>query len=927
MVDEDVDVLGYIQHKGWEIQKRERSEIVLRVCPLCERKPKKRNDRNFYINEESGLWNTYCCGEKGNLLSLKYVMGDIELIQPGFAGSASSEGAKMSERLRRARGSSFRGGKPPPAGIARKFHERLTSNAVPAAVEYLIRQRGFTKDTIKRFQLGVARRGYCNTCNGIASLDDQDLCPQCGTAAKKPYELIAIPYFQSGQILNFKFRSFTGEKRFEKWDGAPTSLFNADSMDGHYKTVIITEGEFDAITVAQLGYDAAVATGSAGKNIEDDWMDRLAFFDEVLIGYDSDKAGIDGAEKVATKLGRYRCRRIEWPLKDANQCLIAGMSQQEIQTYIDAAASYKVHQVKPFSDFGQELRDLKKQGPKAFGLQTRWRGINRLYGGHRGGEVIVYTGDTGCLDGDTVIQINRAGNGTKTTMRQLVHMFNGGIASGKQWAAWIPTYIQSKTEDQWWGLAKVIRAVDAGKQPTLIVEFSNGSTLVGTADHRVISGDAEIRFDQLRIGDVVQCKMPRARSTKQSRKSLYRQIAGLRRHPNATNPKSRHSPYRVPYHRLVMEAFKNEISIEDYITLLRSNANLSELKFLDRRSVVHHIDLNVNNNSIKNLEVLSQSDHRRLHGNAKSFGLRKLGMCSVTRISDGGLRDTYDLTIAGTQNYIANGIVTHNSGKSTFTTATALDLAAGSTSTGRAGVGVLIASFEMSVRDIARKLVCMHSDIGFKDMTEAELDRAINEVAGMQLFFVDQYGSMPLQELEDAIEFGVRRHGLWYVVLDHLHFFLEAKPDTERFVIDFTMRRLKSLALKLDICIAIVVHPAKLRTTREGKTCKVDLNDLKGSSEIKKAADIVTRVWRPRAEDRNDDVPPYAEITTLKCRSEFGCEDSCVLDFNPFSLRYEYSAGLLTGKQLTGGSGRKKKPDRFDHAKAAAGDVDNDIEY
>lgn len=616
------EVEDYIDRKGWDIQKRERSELILKVCPLCGKTPKARSDRNFYINKDSGLWHTYCCDRKGNLFTLKKEMGDLDLAAPSFAGYGTKEAAMLTERIKKARGKTWDGYNLPRPDSETRYANRLWSGEAPGALDYLQQDRCLSEATLREFGFGVARRGKCPQCEETTSLGDGDVCPVCRCVVPNAREMIAIPHRVDGRVVNFKFRTFgSAEKFYGRWTDAPTVLFNADSLDGEFKQVILTEGEIDAVTISQLGYKQVVSTGSAQKRLDDDWVEKLALFDDVLIAYDADGAGDEGATKVAEALGRYRCKRVLFPLKDVNDCLRAGITTEEIRACIDGAASYQVNAVKPFSAYADDLRELKRNGRVIFGRQTKWRGVNSIMGGLRDGEVTVVTGDTG-------------------------------------------------------------------------------------------------------------------------------------------------------------------------------------------------------------------------------------------------------------------------SGKTTWTTAVAWDQARGDGAE-RPPVGVLIASFEMPIRDTCRKLVCMESGSGFREVSEAELESAILTLSKLKLFFVDQYGTMPIADLRDAIEYGVRRHGLWLIVIDHLHFFLDCKPEEERFHIDQTCRTLKAWALKLGIHIMLVVHPAKLRVAN-GKEQKVELNDLKGSSEIKKAADSVVRVWRPRGDDRNKDVPPFAEIATLKMRSEFGREDETVLSFDPDSLRYEY---------------------------------------
>jgi len=74
---------------------------------------------------------------------------------------------------------------------------------------------------------------------------------------------------------------------------------------------------------------------------------------------------------------------------------------------------------------------------------------------------------------------------------------------------------------------------------------------------------------------------------------------------------------------------------------------------------VHHKDKNTSNNTLANLEILTKSQHRFKHSYYPKPILSKVK--SITKI---GIEDTYDIVCkAPHHNFVANGIVVHNSGK------------------------------------------------------------------------------------------------------------------------------------------------------------------------------------------------------------------------------------------------------------------------
>ena len=130
----------------------------------------------------------------------------------------------------------------------------------------------------------------------------------------------------------------------------------------------------------------------------------------------------------------------------------------------------------------------------------------------------------------------------------------------------------------------------------------------------------------------------------------------------------------------------------------------------------------------------------------------------------------------------------------------------------------------------------------FRDLSRQDLEEALTLISRLPVYFIDVYGAIGISELKNAIYYAKRRHGIKFIILDHLHFFLKYSGDHERQAIDQALRDIKSWAMDLDIHIVFIVHPTKL--TYDNKV--VHLNDLKGSSGLKQIPDNVLSIWRPR---------------------------------------------------------------------------------
>ena len=113
------------------------------------------------------------------------------------------------------------------------------------------------------------------------------------------------------------------------WVGTPNGLFGMKVFNGGGKRLVITEGELDAMSVAQAMYDkyqrwypvVSIPSASATKELLEarEW---IRTFDEVVLCLDADKAGEEATEKAIKIVGIDKVKIWKPPFKDANEVLI-----------------------------------------------------------------------------------------------------------------------------------------------------------------------------------------------------------------------------------------------------------------------------------------------------------------------------------------------------------------------------------------------------------------------------------------------------------------------------------------------------------------------------------------------------------------------------------------------------------------------------
>lgn len=204
------------------------------------------------------------------------------------------------------------------------------------ALEYLRVQRNLTDETIKHFGLGY----------------DQDK------------HAIAIPYFKRGELINIKYRfidpkdiKYVQERKTELW------LFNDAGLElGRTKHgILIVEGEFDAMSAYQAGFQNVISPGS-GKDSYGVWLEMIDNIPKVYIAYDNDKPGRDAALKFAERVGFEKCFEVMYPseTKDAND-YFKKYDPSQYRELIKSARPFYKHQFKGLVDIIQEMRSDKTE--------------------------------------------------------------------------------------------------------------------------------------------------------------------------------------------------------------------------------------------------------------------------------------------------------------------------------------------------------------------------------------------------------------------------------------------------------------------------------------------------------------------------------------------------------------------------------------
>lgn len=281
---------------------------------------------SFMVSPEKGIWHDFSSGKGGNVFS--FVMevegldfkgalellarkAGIDLVQ--YQGNRSVQSSKFKDRLYEV------------LALAAKFYQVQFSKNQPA-IEYVFKQRAFTKDTALAFQLGYAPNTGDALLNFLTQkgFSEKEITAAGLTAKRYRGGLqdmfrgrLMIPLSDAqGRIIGFTARLLDDQPNAPKYINTPQTVLydkgrhvyglhlakEAIRKSGY---VVMVEGNMDVIASHQAGVAQVVAT--AGTALTEMHLKTLKrFTGDVRAAFDQDRAGQAATERsipIAAKVG------------------------------------------------------------------------------------------------------------------------------------------------------------------------------------------------------------------------------------------------------------------------------------------------------------------------------------------------------------------------------------------------------------------------------------------------------------------------------------------------------------------------------------------------------------------------------------------------------------------------------------------------
>lgn len=325
----------YLASKGWEF-KESGGQLVAKTCPKCGD-----GKGHFYMDPEEGAWFCHKCQERGNLVTLRRDLGDLD----------RESSRKISTNPPRPKVA------PVATTVVDKYHAAFLASS--EAQGYMT-GRGFTLDTCKAHRIGF-KPGW-----------------------------VGLPTFRDGKCVVIKWRSLPpAEKTFRREPpGAESLLYNGDVLKTNPKEVIVAEGEMDALALLQAGFPHVVGIPTGASSLPEECVVPLKKVRKVFLVYDPDPAGTRGAEEAARRIGAYKCYRVAMPGMDVNDFFQARNTADDFRQLLADAMPFEEPWVLTFDDVFVERAKRQAAGEQA-GFRIGFGPLADLIGVFRPGNVYI----------------------------------------------------------------------------------------------------------------------------------------------------------------------------------------------------------------------------------------------------------------------------------------------------------------------------------------------------------------------------------------------------------------------------------------------------------------------------------------------------------------------------------------------------------
>lgn len=317
--------------------------------------------KSLGVNLRTGVWKDFSSAEKGGDLLDLWV---------------AAENLSMADAMRAAK--DYLG--IPPARFEGSTERKYTRPAKPTCTSpkntspcWLTEERGLSLDAIDAYKLAEAG------------------------------DSVVFPSMRDGELIRWKQRSIHDKHKCKTSSDSEPCLFGWQAIPEAARSVVICEGEIDAVSWWQMGYPAlSVPNGAQGHSWIEVEYDNLDRFDTIYLSMDNDEAGQKAIGEIVDRLGRERCRVVVLPVKDANDLLL---KRGDANSAIKSSCTLDPSELKQAANYVEEVvREFYPADDGPIGFLMPWDKVGTRFV-FRYGEVSVLAGANGHGKSEVACQI------------------------------------------------------------------------------------------------------------------------------------------------------------------------------------------------------------------------------------------------------------------------------------------------------------------------------------------------------------------------------------------------------------------------------------------------------------------------------------------------------------------------------------------
>lgn len=248
-----------------------------------------------------------------------------------------------------------------PKGVAKcHYCEAIGIKEEDEPIKYTLPEQQWenkTNFTDAFVKFSEARRISQQTLIDLKITQEKYFVPQVG----KEKTCFVFNYFEGSTIVNKKYRD--PNKNFTQSKNGKPLMYNINSIINSDE-VYIMEGEFDVLAMHEVGKKNAISVPNGANDNDNYWINSERYLSDVKKFYictDSDEKGEALADKIAHRLGRYRCERVHFKNKDANGDLLEG-GKIELLNSLSSSTKYPASGTFTADDISEDIYNLYNHG-------------------------------------------------------------------------------------------------------------------------------------------------------------------------------------------------------------------------------------------------------------------------------------------------------------------------------------------------------------------------------------------------------------------------------------------------------------------------------------------------------------------------------------------------------------------------------------